>query len=116
MTCVRTLRVPDVRFPRSAVELGKHLTDLTLRSDGEGINALDLILARPNTLCQPSPSDLGAAEEDVECGQGWNGRLLALSANEGRLAGEGHGAELDQRLALLSPGQALRFLSYILPG
>ena len=115
MTCIRTLWVPDVRFPRSAVELGKHLTDLTLRSDGEGIDALDLILARPNTLCQPSPGNLGAAEEDIECGQRWNGRLLALSANEGRLAGEGHGAELVQGLARFSLGQELRFRSYILP-
>jgi len=94
VTRVRTLWVPNIRFPRSAVELGIHLTDLALGSDGERINALDLILTRPNTLCQPSPRNLGAAEEDVECGQGWNGRLLALSANEGRRAGEGHGAEL----------------------
>lgn len=88
------LTVSNVGEPSTAVEFGIRFTDLTSRGYCECVNALDLVLTRPNALSDPSPGNFSACEENVESLQDRDGRLGALSNDKGFLVGKRDSADL----------------------
>ena len=74
--------ISDVGEPGTAVELSEDLINLALGIDCERVNAFNFKLSVSDSLGNPTPCNLVAAVENIECRQGWDWWLSTLSFNE----------------------------------